>query len=138
MENIKEQLANTIQAVEDGDFSALLAMGELKNLEKFVKDCIKQIEPIADDEFDMNLEGGKSIENFKGWNIQRRSGGWTWDFKKVTQWAKLESDKKLLEERYKALFEHSNCIDTDTGEVLDIQRKPRKDSFVFKRNDTIQ
>lgn len=133
MENIKEQLAKTIQAVEDGNFSALEAMANLKDLEKFVKDCTKQIEPIADDEYDREREGNKSIENFKGYHIQRRSGGWTWDFKKVAQWSKLESDKKLLEERYKALFEHSNCIDTDTGEVLEITRKPRKDSFVFKQ-----
>ena len=44
MENIKGQLAKTVQAVEDGEFSALESMGNLKDLEKFVKNCIKQIE----------------------------------------------------------------------------------------------
>jgi ribosomal protein L19 len=140
MQNIKEQISNSVNATIEGEISGLEVMGNLKDLSKYIKACIEQIEPIADREFDRECEGAKSIKNFKGFTIERRSGGWNWDFSGVEDHEKLTSKKKdldikikSLEMELKGIFEHANGINTFTGEVLDISRKPRKDSFIFKK-----
>lgn len=132
MENIINQLTNTVQECEDGNISGLESLGKLRNLEKVLKSCIKQVEEVADNEWYRESEGKNTIDNFKGFEISKRSGGWSWNFKGVKEYSDIETKKKDLETKYKALFLHQNCIDAETGEVLDIERTPRKDSFVFK------
>lgn len=135
MKRIEEQLAHAVQEVEEGNTSALELYAKLKDLEKFVKKCYVQVENSAIDEFDNEAGGAKSINNFKGYKIESRSGGWSWDFSGIEVFGKKTAELKGLGEKYKTLFLHSDCIDVETGEVLDIQRKPRKDSYIFKKID---
>lgn len=132
MEEIKDILMNMVDEAEEGGISSLELLGKLRGLEKFTKECASQIEYAATNEFDLECEGGKTIKNHKGFEVTKRSGGWSWNFKGVKEHSDLEAKKKGLEERYKALFEHQDCIDAESGEVLDIQRKPRADSYSFK------
>ena len=132
MEQIREQLANSVQSTEDGESSSLELLGHLKELGKFIKECETQIEDSAYNEFDMNCEGQKTIESFKGFKIEMRNGGWKYDYSKVPKYAQYGIDQKAFGEKLKALFEHSESTDIETGEVYDVTKKPRKDSYNFK------
>jgi len=115
MENIKTQLENSVQEVEDGNISAMEVYGKLKVLEKFVKECYQQIEDSASNEFDIECEGKKTIDNFKGFKIEKRNGGWNYDFSKVPKYAGLKEELKGLDEKYKQLFLHAQSVDPETG-----------------------
>lgn len=132
MEIIKQTLSNSVQDVEDGKSSSLELLGHLKELGKFIKTCEEQIEDSAYAEFDIQCEGQKTIESFKGFKIEKRNGGWKYDYSKVVKYAQYGIDQKAFGEKLKALFEHSESTDIETGEVYDVSKKGIKDKYIFK------
>lgn len=132
MEQIEDILIKELNAVEDGQSSYILLKGKVKNLKAFLKDYEDQIEEGFINEFDRETEDGKRA-NLKGFTVEKRSGGWLYDFKGVEAFKTAENKVKELKEHYKQLFLHADCVDPETGEVLDITRKPKADSYIITK-----
>ena len=132
MKSIIEKLAKMVDSAEQGSVSVTEV---LYNINKITEECKKakeQIEEGAFDEFYRFAEGKEA--SIDGYHVTLRNGGYTWNYSGVDKYALLDVKKKAMEKKLKGMFEHSKCIDVDTGEVLDIQRKPRKDSLTIKKN----
>ena len=137
MQEFKNTILEKVQAVEEGESSAMELMGQLKSLETFIKQEIAIVESHAMDEFENECQGQKTIKNFKGFEVTVRRGGWTYDYSNVPAYKAATDNVKALGEKYKALMEHAESVDPETGEILDIRKKPRKDSISFKPSKEI-
>lgn len=133
MYNIKNNLAETVQKVEDGAFNPLEAYAHLKDMEKFVKDCILQIEPLAHEEAGNYNE--KTFSEF-GFEITKRNGSITYDYNNDAEY----------KEKYKALADYKKLltsasklgkaiVDEDTGEIFQPcpVKSGAKDSLIIKK-----
>ncbi len=131
MEQILEILSKMVESAEQGIAPTTEVLYNINQLAEELKKAKAQIEDSAFDEFYRYQEGNEAT--IEGYHVTHRNGGYTWDFKSVDEWVLVDSKKKALEKKYKGIFEHSKCTDLDTGEVLDIKRKPRKDSLIIKK-----
>ena len=131
MKKIKLELSNAVQEVVDGNTSACELMAELMSLQDHIKECVDEIKSGAINDFELFAEGRKTFErdNIK---FTFRSGGWVYDYSKVPAYHAKKEELKNMGEKYKALFLHAECADPETGETLNITRKPRADSYSFK------
>ena len=114
--NYKELTQNVI----DGEESPFKALSILKQIENDVKECIKEINPIAIEESE---KYDKTFE-LHGLKIERVSGRKVWNFKNIEEWKKHDEAKKDCEEKYKAVY-HSyekNVLsaEKETGEEVQL------------------
>ena len=117
-ENIYEEtLAEWVQKVEEGNMSALTAYMACRVIEKDVKECMKQIEPLALGELsDHNgkLEQGDIV-------IEARSSAGRWKFTddahaELKQ--QLKDAEELRKQAHKLHLKGSEVIDPETGEIV--------------------
>lgn len=99
MNNLEEQISNTVQEVMDGTFSALEAYGNMKKLEKFLKSCISEIEDAAISE--ANLHDEKTFTE-KGFKFTKREGKATYSFKHIESWNTKKDELKKIEDLSKS------------------------------------
>lgn len=115
MEKIEEQLANTVQSVEDGNFNPLEAYVNFKSLDKVLKACISQIEEEAINEAE--TYGAKTFEDF-GKDITIRNGSTTYDYSKHAEVKRLELELKYIKDILKNASRLDKIIiDENTGEA---------------------
>jgi hypothetical protein len=133
MKNLENNLADLLDKVEDGAANPLEVYANLKTFEKFVKDCISQVEPLAMDEAGNYNE--KTFSEF-GYEITKRNGSVTYDYNANAEYkekyAALSEYKKILTQASKL---GKAIVDEDSGEIF--QPCPvkcgAKDSLVIKK-----
>lgn len=127
------QLSELVQNVIDGEESPLKAYGVLKDIEKHVKKCIKEIEDQAINEahkFDKTFTDS-------GYKFERRNGAQRWDFSNVLEIQEAKANLKMLEAKYKSAYKSKSngveVFDHSTGELLQLPTVTHsKDSLILK------
>ena len=121
-----------LKKIKDGegsieDYRALyFEFKRISELEKeFKKECQEYF-----DRFDK-----KELESF---NIEKRQGRKTYDFKHISEWVKAKNNLSKIESKCKAALEldELDYIDQDSGEIIE-REVPRvkysKDVIIFKK-----
>lgn len=117
MKNLENNIADLVQDIEDGNFNPLEGYANLKVFEKFVKDAINQIEPLALEEAGNYNE--KTISEF-GFQITKRNGYVTYDFSENEDVRRLESELKGIKDILKnASRMGKSIVDDNTGEIYE-------------------
>lgn len=129
-EQIEQAIANTVQAVEDGNADALKAFISLKAVAATITQALKQIEDAAMEEL-LNYPKGKA--ELEGAKVEARATAGRWDFKGIQEWISvnhtlkgIEADAKeaaKLAERGKILY------DEDGVEVQPAEFTPGKETI---------
>jgi hypothetical protein len=133
MKNLENNLADLLDKVEDGAANPLEVYANLKTFEKFVKDCISQVEPLAMDEAGNYNE--KTFSEF-GYEITKRNGSVTYDYNANAEYkekyAALSEYKKILTQASKL---GKAIVDEDSGEIFQPcpVKSGAKDSLVIKK-----
>lgn len=130
---LRDQTAQLVQDVEDGNESALKGFAILKGQISFLQECLNQIEPQALDEA---LRHGKKTFEDHGFKFEIRSGAKRFDFSNIAEWSKLKDDMKAIEEERKSAWAASQKgitpIDSE-GEIIVLPEvKYSKDSIIVK------
>lgn len=133
MEAIKLTTSEAVQQVIDGNESALEVYAWLKNLQKHLESCIKEIEEIALDEaekHDKTFTQGNYI-------FERRIGRKVYSFKNIPEWVNANKSVKDIEDLAKkayAMYEKgTHPVDAETGEVLALPEvKTTRDVLIIK------
>ena len=119
-ENIYEEtLAEMVMKVEEGVMSALTAYLSCRVIEKDVKECMKQIEPLALQElwltsYNGRLEQGDIV-------VEARSSAGRWKFTDDAHAAlkqQLKDAEELRKQAHKLHLKGSEVIDPETGEIV--------------------
>ena len=135
MKNLENNIANLVQDIEDGRFNPLEGYANLKVFEKFVKDAINQIEPLALEEAGNYNE--KTFSEF-GFQITKRNGYVSYDFSSNEDVLRLEAELKARKDILKnASKMGKSIIDEDTGEIYEPCpiKGGTKDTLSIKRID---
>jgi hypothetical protein len=117
MTRIKEILSELTQQVIDGNSDALEAYIHIKDIEKYIKLCNEQIEPIAYQEADKFTE---KVFTYKGAEIQKKNAAGRYDYSNVQLWKRANERQKQIEEMAKsALKGKCTIVDEESGEVIE-------------------
>lgn len=119
MNELKMQLSNTVQAVIEGEYSALKAFIHIKDLIKHAEKCLSEIESGAIVESE-SYEKNPVIEGYK---VERTSAAGRWDFSNISAWNKTKESLKEIEENAKGAYkQHQKGIFSvaSDGEVLEL------------------
>lgn len=117
MENIKDQLANGIQEVEDGNLNPVEYYANLDVLEKFVKKCKEQIQEDALTEAENY--GAKTFKDF-GFEITIRNGATTYDYSDNQELNDLKGKVKAITDNLKLASKKGVAIvDLESGETFE-------------------
>ena len=130
-----EELAEYVNDVEEGKLNALRAYAEIKELESYVTQAKKQIEPLAFEEAEKYPDKTFSAEGF---TFEKRNGGLLYGYKAIPEWQEIEARKKAVEKQaqtaYKLYMQTGRRPITDDGEELPLPEiSHRKDSLVVKK-----
>ena len=128
--------AQLVQDVLDGNESGLKALAILKELDKDVKEMIKQVEPVAIEEAAKYAE--KSFE-FQEWKFEKRNGAKRYDFKHIHKWNEAKQKVTEIETEAKqayAAYENNILTATQEGEEIELPKVTySKDSIVIKERE---
>ena len=119
MNNLKEQLSNTVQSVLDGEFSALQAYIAMKDLQNHLEVCMNEIKDGAQSEASQ-YEKGAVVQNYK---VEVVSASGRWDFTRVPEWNIYKRKLKEVEEQAQAAWkakEKGLLTATFDGEVAEL------------------
>ena len=119
MENLKQQLSNTVQSVIDGEFSALQAYIAMKDLSAYLDVCMSEIKEGAQSEA-AQYEKGAVVQNYK---VEVVSSAGRWDYTRVPDWNIYQRKLKEVEEAAKAAYqakEKGLLTVTQDGEVSEL------------------
>ena len=93
-EQIEQAIADTVQAVEDGNADALKAFIHLKAIAATVAQALKQIEEAAMEELNNYPKGKAELEGAK---VEARATAGRWDFKGIQEWISVNHTLKNIE-----------------------------------------
>ena len=117
-ENIYEEtLAEMVMKVEEGRMSALTAYLSCRVVEKDIKECMKQIEPLALQELS-SYNGRIEKDDIV---IEARSSAGRWKFTDEGHAAlkqQLKDAEELRKQAHKLHLKGSEVIDPETGEIV--------------------
>ena len=117
-ENIYEEtLAEMVMQVEDGNMSAMTAYLSCRVVENDIKECMKQIEPLALQELS-SFNGRIEKEDIV---IEARSSAGRWKFTDDGHAAlkqQLKDAEELRKQAHKLHLKGSEVIDPETGEIV--------------------
>jgi serine/threonine-protein kinase RIO1 len=119
MENLKQQLSNTVQSVIDGEFSALQAYIAMKDLLTHLEVCMSEIKQEAQS-LAAQYEKGAVVQNYK---VEVVSAAGRWDYTRVPEWNIYQRKLKEVEEQSKAAYqakEKGLFTVTQDGEVSEL------------------
>ena len=135
VQDIHDYLFTLKQGVINQERDALLALNELKDLENNLKACKTEVNAES-----VTLAESYSDKKFvhKGFEIERRQGRATWNYKSIKEWQNKDAEKKELEKLLKARYEiyqkGGTAFDKETGEQLAIPSVTySQDSIIFKK-----
>ena len=125
-----EAISANVQAVEEGNKSALEVLVELKRVEKELAAAKKQIEEAAYQEI---LDYPKSKAEAFGAVLELRSTAGRWSFDKVQEYATAKAQLKAVEEAakeaYKAAQKGRVMYDEEGVEIVPAEFTPGKDAI---------
>lgn len=117
MKTITDQLAETIQKVEDGNFNPLEAYANLDMLEKFTQKCKEQIFESALEE---HGKYGENTINAFDFEITLRNGSITYDYSGHKELNELKDKAKIIIDNLKiASKKNMIIVDPETGESFE-------------------
>lgn len=125
MENLKEQLSQTLTNVEqaiEGNYSAFKGKFELDLLVKELQSIQKEVNEIAVQEASDYPE--KTFE-MDGLKIEKRNGSRRFDFKNCAVWTTKQTELKNIERSLKNAFElyqQGKVVADENGEELEIPK----------------
>lgn len=133
MEAIKLTTSEAVQQVIDGNESPLEVYAWLKDMQKHLDKCVKEIEEIALDEaekYDKTFTQGNYI-------FERRSGRKVYSFKNIHEWKQANDRQKAIEDLAKKAYsmyeKGTHPVDSETGEVLPLPEvKNTRDVLIIK------
>ena len=130
---LKDKLANDIQQIENGYKDAYTLYIELKDLSKFIGDCLSQIEEQVIDEV-----GNEKLQ-YAGYEIETRKGSKRYLFNHIDSIKRLKDKMKHYENLHKIAYDRQSkglepLVDAETGELIEPAFvKYSKDSVVVKK-----
>ena len=130
---LKDKLANDIQQIENGYKDAYTLYIELKDLSKFIGDCLSQIEEQVIDEV-----GNEKLQ-YGGYEIETRKGSKRYLFNHIDNIKQLKDKMKHLENLHKIAYDRQiknlePLVNAETGELVEpAVVKYSKDSVVVKK-----
>ena len=130
---LKDKLANDIQQIENGEKYAYTLYVKLKDLSKFIGDCLSQIEEQVIDEV-----GNEKLQ-YAGYEIETRKGSKRYSFNHIEDIKRLKDKMKHLENLHKIAYDRQiknlePLVNAETGELVEpAVVKYSKDSVVVKK-----
>jgi hypothetical protein len=126
IDKIAHQLAEPV--IETGQISAIEAFVKLRNAKEAIDIALRFIQDTLDSEI---ATYGKEVPVVGNWQVQKVSGGFTYDFTNNPEYMKLKEQMKAIEEDMKAAAKSRHAmVDEATGEVIiPAIMKPKADSF---------
>ncbi len=133
-ETRQQELADLVQAVEDGRDNALLAYAEIKQMKDLYAQAERQIEELAMDEAERYPE--KSFSQH-GYMFEKRNGTMRFSYKNIPAWQEIDQARKQCEEKHKQAFlsrQKGIMVATEDGEEIVLPEVSyNKNSLVVKR-----
>lgn len=127
-------ISKLVQSVIDGQESPLLAYAILKEESDYVKSCIEEIKGAVDIEKDKYQE--KKFTH-AGYSFEKRSGGFSFSYDHIEEYARAKGKVKDLEQKYKRAYanykENILSVDDNGEEVVLPIAKARADSLMVKK-----
>lgn len=113
-----EEIAHAVEQVEEGYGDALKTYADLKRLESFLGDALKQLQPSVVNEL-MNYPKGKAEIDGASFELRNSAGRWSFDDDTYSELKKqLKSREELHKEAYKMHLKGQVLVDADTGEQI--------------------
>lgn len=116
MQNIIQQLSNTVQAVIDGEISAIEVKINLKQVKDFITKAEAEIEGAVLEEA---AKYNKEVHH--GYMIELRPSAGRWDFSGIPEWNQRKAALTEIEEAAKAAakaYEKGIRSVSDDGELI--------------------
>ena len=137
--SIQDRLILITRKVKNGELSVLNGLIQMKKQQDELDKSIEIIKAFKDDNFEtIDAEAKEYQGEYGGFKIGTRSGGKTFDYKGVSEWAETEAKKKAIEQKYKLMWEakqkglpYAN-VDKDGVELTLPEVSYRKSSITIK------
>ena len=137
---IQDKIVKVHKEVEDASKTAFDGLIELEGYRKQLEDTLALIKDFKDTFSDQLASLSEEYKDgYKGYKIETRSGGRTFVYKAIPEWADAEKSKKEIESKYKSMFlavENGNPYAniSDDGEILPLPEITyRKGSIILKK-----
>ena len=133
MEQVENYIVNLLDSVESEKIDIIEAYCKLKNIEKLVKDSIKQVYPDAISE----ASKYEKTFNHNGFNIQQKSAGAKWNYDHIKEWVDKKKELTDLQESYKASYsqrmKNLNIADNEGNVIECAKYVGGSDSLTIKK-----
>jgi len=137
---IRDKITIIPKEVEYGDRSAFDGLIELEVYRKQLDNALALIKGFKDTFNDQLASASTEYKDgYKGYKIETRSGGRTFVYKAIPEWADAEKSKKEIEAKYKSMFlaiekGNVNANISEDGEILPLPEITyRKGSIILKK-----
>jgi hypothetical protein len=137
---IQDKITTIHKKVEYGDRSAFDGLIELEVYRKQLDNALALIKGFKDTFNDQLASASTEYKDgYKGYKIETRSGGRTFVYKAIPEWADAEKSKKEIEAKYKSMFlaiekGNVNANISEDGEILPLPEITyRKGSIILKK-----
>ena len=136
----QDKIVKAHNEVEGGYRNAFDGLIELEAYRKQLDDTLALIKDFKDTFSDQLASASEEYKDgYKGYKIETRSGGRTFVYKAIPEWADAEKSKKEIEAKYKSMFlaienGNVNANISEDGEILPLPEITyRKGSIILKK-----
>jgi len=140
LQEIQDRIIHIHNEVENGYRSAFDGLIELDIYRKQLDNALALIKDFKDTFNDQLASASTEYKDgYKGYKIETRSGGRTFVYKAIPEWADAEKSKKEIEAKYKSMFlaiekGNVNANISEDGEILPLPEITyRKGSIILKK-----
>lgn len=138
-QQLQDEFVAKCQKVEDGEMPILEAVlafrWQKKECEAYIE-AVKAFEQEHEEHILAQIEYNSG--SYKGAKFEIRSGGRTFNFKRIREWQIASDNLKEIEDKYKSAFinKEKGLLPVDeNGELLELPEVSyRKDSIIIKQN----
>lgn len=103
---IQDEILNTVEKAQEGELNHLDALLELREHRELLEKALEIIKDYETSKIDeISREAAKYPEGYRGFQVTLVNGRKTFSYKGIPEWEQAESEKKKIEEKYKAMFE---------------------------------
>ncbi len=137
---IQDELMNTIHNAEEGHISMLDALIILEEERKHIENSLEIVKSFKDEQFSsIAHEADEYKDGYKGFVVEVRNGGKSYNYKNIPEWQKAEKVKKEVENKYKSMYLAKQAGSTYANISEDDEELPlpeisyRKSSIILKK-----
>ncbi len=136
---IQNEMMHTVAQAQNGNITHLDALIALEQHRPQLDISMAIIKEFKSDHFDdIAQEAAEHKEGYKGYVVETRNGGTSFDYKHIPEWQNAEHIKKQIEAKYKSMYAakqngnpHANI--SAEGEALPLPKiVHRKASIIVK------